>query len=51
MVERNKKEKGINIYEVAGKVGKGVRKCSGCVLVVGALIITKCPDLIKKVKK
>lgn len=51
MTERSKREKK-NIYEIAGKVGKGVKK-SGSVLVGVALtvLVTKVPDLIKKIKK
>ena len=47
-----KNEKKFNIYRVAGKVGKGVRKCGGYVL-AGAvtLLIIKGPDIIKKTKK
>lgn len=47
-----KNEKKFNVYRVAGKVGKGVKKCGGYVL-AGAvtLLITKGPDIIKKTKQ
>lgn len=47
-----KNENKINVYRVAGKVGKGVKKCGNYVLVaVGTLLLTKGPDIIKKIKK
>lgn len=51
MVEKKKNEK-INIYEMAGKVGKGIKKCSGVVLgIVGTIVIQKAPEIIKRIKK
>ncbi len=47
-----KSEKKINIYKVAGKVGKSVRKSGGYVLAVaGTWLITKGPEIIKKIKR
>jgi hypothetical protein len=47
-----KNEKKINIYEVAGKVGKGVKKCGGYALAIaGTLVLAKGSDVIKKIKK
>ena len=47
-----KNEKKFNIYRVAGKVGKGVKKCGDYVLAVaGTLLVTKGSDIIKKTKK
>lgn len=43
-----KDEKKFNVYRVAGKVGKGVRKCGGYVLAAGIWLIL---DIIKKIKK
>ncbi len=52
MAEKNKKENSVNIYELAGKVGKKVKQYGGYI-VAGVMISTiiKGPDLIKKVKK
>lgn len=51
MAEKSKKEKK-NIYEMAGKVGKGVKKGGSLFLGVGVtLLLAKGPDLIKKLKK
>lgn len=50
MVKKN--EKKFNVYRFAGKVGKDVRKYGGYVLAVaGTLLITKSPNIIKKIKK
>lgn len=49
MVKKN--EKKFNVYRFAGKVGKDVRKYGGYVLAAGTLLITKGPDIIKKIKK
>ena len=50
-----KNEKKFNLYRAAGKVGKSVRKCGDYVLVLlaaaGISLITKDPDIIKKIKK
>lgn len=47
-----KNEKKFNVYRAAGKVGKGVRTCGGYVLAAaGTLLITRGPDIIKKIKK
>ena len=52
MAEKSKKDKGINIYEMAGKMGKGVKKCGGYVLsAVVMIVISKGPDLFKKMKE
>lgn len=51
MEKKNKNEKHINIYEVAGKAGKVVRKYGGYLVVAGTFIITKGPVIIKKIKK
>lgn len=51
MTEKIKKEKK-NIYEMAGKAGKGIKKVGGLLIAVGGtLLLTKGPDLIKKIKK
>lgn len=51
MAEKSKKEKK-NIYEMAGKVGKSVKKGGGLLLAVGGtFLLAKGPDLIKKMKK
>ncbi|MBD5097337.1 MAG: hypothetical protein HDT40_10190 [Lachnospiraceae bacterium] len=44
-------EKRINIYKVAGKVGKGVKKYGGYVLVAGWIWITNRSNIIGKIKK
>ena len=44
-----KNEKKINVYRVACKVGKGVKKCGNYVLVVGGTLLFT--DIIKKIKK
>lgn len=47
-----KNEKKINIYEVAGKVGKVVKKCgSYAVVATVTFVFTKGPDILKKIKK
>ncbi len=47
-----KNEKKINIYKVAGKVGKGVKKFGGYALAATiTFAFTKGPDIIKKIKK
>jgi len=47
-----KNEKRINIYKVAGKVGKSVKKYGGYTLaIVGTFLFTKGSDIIKKTKK
>ena len=47
-----KNEKKFNVYRVASKVGKGVKKCGSYGLaVVGTLLLTKGSDIIKKIKK
>ncbi len=42
----------INVYKVASKVGKGVKKVGGYALAAGVtFMVTKGPDIIKKVRK
>ena len=47
-----KQKKQINVYEVAGKVGKGVKKVGGIALGAGITLLTiKGPDLLNKIKR
>lgn len=47
-----KDKKKINIYRVAGKLGKGVKKYGGLILPVAAtVLVKKGPEIIKKIKK
>lgn len=49
MAEKN--EKKINIYKVAGKVGKRVRKYGGYALAItGGLLVSQVSDYLKKDK-
>ncbi|MDD3139609.1 MAG: hypothetical protein PHX08_11640 [Lachnospiraceae bacterium] len=51
MAEKSKREKK-NVYEMAGKVGKVIKKGGGLFLTVGGtFLLSKGPDLIKKMKK
>lgn len=51
MAEKSKREKK-NVYEMAGKVGKVIKKGGGLFLAVGGtILLSKGPDLIKKMKK
>lgn len=47
-----KKQKKINIYEIAGKAGKGIRKFGGYALAAGfTYVVVNSSEMIKKIKR
>ena len=51
MAEKKPKKR-INVYEMAGKAGKGVRKVGGYALAIGLTYLSvKHPDVLKRIKK
>ena len=51
MIEKNKKEKNVNIYEMAGKFGKVVEKIHDHAWVFIPVLVKVSEITIKKVKK
>lgn len=48
-MKKDKNQKKVNIYEMAGKAGKGVKKYGGYVItIIGMIGITKVPKNLKK---
>lgn len=51
-MKKDKNKKQVNIYEIAGKAGKGVKKYGGYVIsIIGIIGVSKAPNIVKNLKK
>ena len=51
-MKKDKNKKQVNIYEIAGKAGKGAKKYGGYVItIIGMVGVTKAPNFLKNIKK